>query len=499
MSIPPRLALAVLLLTAQIAVGTEPPVNDSFTNSVKISGFTNSIAGDLRYATAEPGEPAVSGATPSHSLWWSWTAPATGLGVVTLNTASSPVGPDVRVSIFGGTNLSQLTLVATSLPNFSYNVSKSWSVVEGETYHISVGSTLSSNTFAGGVDFRYRPANDAFTNRTLLSPMTNVVTASNTIWVTSSTANNLYGTREPGEPNVTSTGSSAGRTLWWSWSAPLSGLVSVLVSSPSLAYSRIYTGSTLEGLTTVQGTTGPGFEGASPSRTYLFRVRSGSRYEIQTDGMFVGAIDVSVSVTLVPGPENDDIANAVRLNGSVAFASGHNYGATWEVGEPFISGAGAYAQTVWWAWMAPHSQTVTVVSSNSFRSGITVFAGSQLTQLSQIASAPLRNPGDSVVFDATAGTEYRFALYGLFQNVGEIAFTLRPANMPSLSVASRLNEGISFKLSGVGGVRYRIDQSADLQNWTPFQSVTLSSNSWQFSVPVTGTSGGRFYRPVLDP
>lgn len=499
MSIPPRLSLIILLLLARFAVAQEPPVNDFFTNSVKISGFTNSIAGDLRYATAELGEPAVSGATPSHSVWWSWTAPATGLGVVTLNATASAYGPDTRVSIFVGTNLSQLTLIATSVPNFSYYFSKSWSVVEGATYHVSVGSTLSSNTFAGGVDFRYRPANDAFTNRTLLSPMTNVVTASNTIWVTSSTANNLYGTREPGEPNVTSRGSSAGSTLWWSWSVPVSGLVSIQVSSSSLIYSRIYTGSAFGDLAPVPGTTGPGLDGPSPSQTYSFPVSSGSRYEIQADGMLLEAIDISVSITVVPSPENDDFANALRLNGSIAFASGHNYGATSEVGEPFISGAGAYAQTVWWAWTAPHSQAVTIVSSNSFRSGISVFSGSQLTQLSQIGSASLRNPGDLVVFNATAGTEYRFALYGSFPSVGEIAFSLRPATMPSLSVASRLNEGVNLILSGVGGVRYRIDQSADLQNWTPLQSVTLSSNSWQFSVPVTGTLGGRFFRPVLDP
>lgn len=399
-----------MLLTAHFAVATEPPVNDFFNNSVKISGFTNSIAGGLRYATAELGEPVVSGATPSHSLWWSWTAPATGLGVVTLNTASSPVGPDVRVSIFGGTNLSELTLITSTVP-MSYQISKGWSVVEGETYHISVGSILSSNTFVGGVDFRYRPANDAFTNRMALTPMTNVVTASNTISVTSSTVNTLYGTREPGEPNVTSSGTPAGNTLWWTWSAPLSGQVSIRVSSSSPVYSRIYTGSSLAELTTVPGTTGPGMVGADTSRIYSFPVRSGSRYEIQTDGAFIGAIEISVSVTLVPAPENDDFVNRTILAGNSLSVSSVVAQATIEPGESFHGNSVFQLQSLWWGWTAPDSEflTLTVNYTGFPAPRLAVYQGSAVDVLTLITNNQGTNPV-RVSFPVTSGVEYQIAV-----------------------------------------------------------------------------------------
>jgi hypothetical protein len=53
-----------------------PPANDLFAGSV-IAGAGGAVAGSTARAVAEPGEPNF-GWTPDASVWWTWTAPATG-------------------------------------------------------------------------------------------------------------------------------------------------------------------------------------------------------------------------------------------------------------------------------------------------------------------------------------------------------------------------------------------------------------------------------------
>src|SRR3954451_11811194 len=52
------------------------PPNDDFANAQALSGESGSVAGTNPLATAEPGEPADYG--QGHSIWYRWTAPATG-------------------------------------------------------------------------------------------------------------------------------------------------------------------------------------------------------------------------------------------------------------------------------------------------------------------------------------------------------------------------------------------------------------------------------------
>ena len=55
------------------------PENDSFANAESISGMTGSVSESTRYATKEEGEPLPKFRTAAtNTVWWSWTAPASG-------------------------------------------------------------------------------------------------------------------------------------------------------------------------------------------------------------------------------------------------------------------------------------------------------------------------------------------------------------------------------------------------------------------------------------
>ena len=52
--------------------------NDLFANAVVLTGENISATVDSTDATAEPGEPQHAGQPGGASVWWRWTAPATG-------------------------------------------------------------------------------------------------------------------------------------------------------------------------------------------------------------------------------------------------------------------------------------------------------------------------------------------------------------------------------------------------------------------------------------
>src|SRR6185295_8936076 len=80
------------------------PANDLFAHRIPISGTNLSLAVTNLVATREPAEPR-HGADGSHSVWWSWTAPASGW--TTVWNFSWTV--DTLAAVYQGNSLEELT------------------------------------------------------------------------------------------------------------------------------------------------------------------------------------------------------------------------------------------------------------------------------------------------------------------------------------------------------------------------------------------------------
>jgi hypothetical protein len=95
-----------------ITVHTDAPANDNFAGRATLTGSEASARADIRYATTESGEPMHMPHEPSHgTLWWTWTAPAT--GQVTLDTLN--IGCDanqIDIAFYTGDTLATLLPVA---------------------------------------------------------------------------------------------------------------------------------------------------------------------------------------------------------------------------------------------------------------------------------------------------------------------------------------------------------------------------------------------------
>lgn len=91
----------------ELASGSSPD-NDDFANAQRLRGNTDSASAATRFATKEHGEPSHAGNDGGASIWYRWTAPAS--GTASLNTCGS--GFDTLLAVYRGTRVGDLTRLA---------------------------------------------------------------------------------------------------------------------------------------------------------------------------------------------------------------------------------------------------------------------------------------------------------------------------------------------------------------------------------------------------
>ena len=134
---------------------------------------------------------------------------------------------------------------------------------------------LAGNAFAMPIGLSAPPSNDNFANRQAVTLSGNTATVGGTT---------VEATSELGEPGV----GSSDRTVWYSWTAAQSGMLSVGTcgSSGIMAFASLYTGATLNSLTPVSSALNPGCSGGQSGGLQSFVVTGGVTYQIQVVGYF---------------------------------------------------------------------------------------------------------------------------------------------------------------------------------------------------------------------
>jgi len=253
-------------------------------------------------------------------------------------------------------------------------------------------------------------SNDLFANRFQIPSAGGTVTGSN-----------VTATKEAGEPNHGN--ATGGKSVWWTWTAPSSGLVSISLDGSSFDTTLgVYQGTSVASLVSVaQDDEG----GAASASRVIFPATAGVTYQIAVDGYF-GASG-TINLTVKRGLLNDAFADRLQLIGSFDYVVGSNVGATWEAGEPFhwqTTGE----QSVWWKWQAPASGLVTIsTAGSSFDTILAAYTGSSVASLSLVANND--DYGSSVTsqvsFFAAAGTVYQIAVDGYGLESGSILLLLQ--------------------------------------------------------------------------
>src|SRR5437588_11088673 len=333
------------------------PANDMFANAQAITGTSGNLSGSNVNATKEAGEPLHAGNAGGKSVWYSWTAPAS--GQATIKTAGSSF--DTLLGVYRGTSVSALTLVAAN-DDVSTGVGTSqvtFTAVSGTTYMVAVDgfSTAGGTPAKGNISLTWSstsgPTNDKFATAQMLSGTSG-----------SATGSNVGATKETGEP--THAGNLGGASVWYSWTAPSTGTLTLNTTGSNFnTLLAVYTGSIVSGLTPVVSN-----DDASVSATtsqVVFGVTGGITYMIAVDGFngATGSITVNWSLSSpTTAPPNDLFANAQVISGASGNTTGTNANASKEAGEPNHVGNPGGA-SVWYSWTAPSDGQLTISLAGS--------------------------------------------------------------------------------------------------------------------------------------
>jgi hypothetical protein len=437
---------ALLSLTLASSLLAAPPVNDNKTNATVLTGANVVVNADCAEATFESGDFAQK------TVWWQWTAPASGTVVIdTVGSAAPYLALQVWLKESSGAVSGRIAYDDGDQFGTSYRPSVGFSVVQGTTYLIGTGTVNTSSTTGlrlalilntssviGGMTFSQpvTMANDLFSQRITLTGNT-----------AASMAYNYSASIEAGEP------AKAGiRTFWWSYTPTANGRLSLTtvnsdVISKNLA---IYIGTAVNSLKLLEdSSTGYGSENLS----ITLPVTAGTTYQISLgsyqDEIDSGALILSLALDTqsdvsglnIPNastPYNDSFSSRVTLSGTLVSGIGYGRPASIEAGEPSSLGS----NTLWWTYR-PTSDgrlTITTDGSSGFRKNVGVYLGGSVSALREVAfsssqSSSNNNPVFS--FPVTADTDYQIAV-GSYYNyeLGHVVITL---NMDAAADVTDLN------------------------------------------------------------
>jgi hypothetical protein len=152
-----------------VVLNVNPAANDFFDSCQAISGTDGSATGNLLNATAEPSEPSHAGQPGGRSVWYCWTAPAS--GAFAFDTVGSVV--DTLLAVYTGDDVASLTPVAADDDSGGAGASRlTFAAVAGTLYHIALDQKLGSNAPAstGLVQLNWHGAADTTPPRILVQP-----------------------------------------------------------------------------------------------------------------------------------------------------------------------------------------------------------------------------------------------------------------------------------------------------------------------------------------
>ncbi|HVY69507.1 MAG TPA: Ig-like domain-containing protein, partial [Verrucomicrobiae bacterium] len=462
------------------------PDNDNAAQAILLQGTSVTVTGSNRAATLEAGEPKHTGNPGGRSVWYSWTAPRSGsVDVVATGVSVYPLadvylaGPlATRVSVAQGIHFTSGAFVETTYFN----------TVAGQNYWIAVDSL-------GGVgdDFTLQmiyaplPANDDYQNATVVAGQSFSVSGSN-----------VGATTEPGETQHANNPSN--KTVWYAWTAPRDGTVNLTsVSSSFFPLSDVYLGATL-----ATATNAPDifhhFDTTNLTESSHFEAHAGVTYQIVVGGVKDSQGAFTLSLAYDPAPANDLFANRQSITGSVIHLTGTVAGASFESGEPqHDDNPGGHS--VWYAWVAPVSGTVTVkVDGSQFFPLVDVYTGTIVNGLARVLTAVSfdnTNLVTTAVFAAVAGRAYALAVDGYSGLTGPFALELTTANIPATlqPVQADVSSGkFGFTFGGNPGSPFVVQASADLVNWITVTQGTVGAEPFHFSEALLPGPHTRFFR-----
>jgi hypothetical protein len=254
-----------------------PPANDSFAAAGALTGRTATASGNNEEATKEPGEPDHAGDPGGASIWYAWTAPAS--GEATLSTCGSDF--DTLLAAYTGAAVTALDEVAANDDDCGTRSVVSFDAVAGTAYRIAVDGKDGS-TGDDVLDLRLAPANDDFAAAAAI--------AGDAGSVAGTTVGASVEEHEPyhGHPSV-----------WYVWTAPSSGWATLETCGSGFdTVLAVYVGAQLADLEWLTGDD----DGCAPGSRVTFEAGAGTQYRVAVAGFDGSTGDFTLAWNRNPPP-----------------------------------------------------------------------------------------------------------------------------------------------------------------------------------------------------
>lgn len=372
------------------------PQNDLFENASVIAGTSLSVTGFNLNASEEAGEPEHAGDLGGQSVWWRWTAPSD--GQVIIDTSGSDF--DTVLGVYTGDTLGGL-LEIDSNDNYTSPDLASQVVFDGLAgveYLIAVDGTNDAGEISEGqVTMSLTTRTD---NNDLLQAF--VLTG----FVDGDEGNNSAADLQPGEPDHA--GVPGGKSLWWTWVAASTGPVDVSTEGSSVDTAlAVYTGDSIPQLSLVSSN--DNYNGNTYSRV-RFTAIAGERYRFAIDGKNGASGLLKIQLNM---PANNDLVDALVLNGTLFEFVNSTFNADMEAGEPSHSTGEVNVSggSVWYSWRAPDDGIVNIdVSAQGTDIGVAAYVGDNFIDFDTGQLAVGVNK--IISFPVAAGQDYFIAVRG---------------------------------------------------------------------------------------
>ena len=208
--------------------------------------------------------------------------------------------------------------------------------------------------------------------------------------------------------------------------------------------------------------------------------------------------------TVLPGPANDNFANAQVLDGTVPLVvTGTNGGATKEAGEPDHAG-NAGGRSVWYVWTATQAGDYTITTRGSdFDTLLAVYTGGSVSSLTSIASNdddPEGGSTSAVTFTAQANKTYRIAVDGFNGEAGDITLSVLSTGVSTTlySTGFEISDGFDSYTTGetLVGQQGWVARSGDGGNGLDSTDGTTQEAYIGYNPPTNGALPTEIYHPL---